>query len=266
VVITDGDTEIRAQAARMYERQGVAVITDSVRILSPDALIEADSAFYYLKERRAELYGNVRVHQDSLDILAPLLEYRSSDRLVRAQNGVTLVNPERGFRLDGRRGSYDLGRDIGTVDQSPVLVWERERDSARVTSRQMEWHDKESRALATGSVRLVSGASEVTCDTVVYFAGPDSGLALGSPEVRDSVSHASGQSMAFQLSGGALREVTIRENAAGEYQTEGGDLVEVEGRGIHLWLEGGEIDRIEVTDLGSGRLVRRAEAGAGNPE
>ncbi len=256
VLITDGDTRITANLARMYEGKGLAVLSDAVNITNPDAQVWADSARYHLSDKLAELFGNVRVRQESLDIKAPKLLYLSREKTVRADSGVALENVNRSFRLTGRKGTYDLNNDIGVVDSSPVLVWKRDKDSARVTSRQMHWYEKESRALALGTVRMKSGATELQCDTVVFFSGPDSGLALGRPEVRDSSSRASGDTMTFLVKNGTLDQVMIRNGATGEYRTQGGDSIVVAGSAIHLWVAAGDIDRVEVSELTSGQLIR----------
>ncbi len=256
VVVTDEDTRITANLARMYEARGLALISDAVYITNPDAQIWADSARYHLTDKLAELFGNVRVRQESLDIRAPKLLYQSREKMVRADSGVVLENINRSFRLTGARGTYDLGSDVGVVDSNPVLTWRRDKDSARVTSRQMFWYEKGSRAHAQGDVRLTSGATELECDTLDFISGPDSGLALGRPSVRDSVSRASGDTMTFQVRNGGLERVTIRSRATGEYRTEGGDSIVVAGRAIELRVAGGAIDRVEVSELSSGQLIR----------
>lgn len=256
VVVTDEDTRITANLARMYEARGLALISGAVHILNPDAQIWADSVRYHLTDKLAELFGNVRVRQESLDIRAPKLLYLSKEKTVRADSGVVLENINRSFRLVGERGTYDLDGDVGTVDSSPVLTWRRDRDSARVTSRQMFWYGKGSRAHAQGDVRLESGATELECDTMDFVSGPDSGLALGRPRVRDSASRAGGDTMAFQVRNGGLERVTIRSRATGEYRTEGGDSIVVAGRTIELRVAGGAIDQVEVGELSSGQLIR----------
>ncbi len=259
VVVTDEDTRITANLARMYEGKGIALISDPVHIIDPDAQIWADSARYHLSDKLAELFGNVRVRQESLDIRAPKLLYQSRDKSVLADSGVELENVNRSFRVTGRRGTYDLDSDVGVVDSSPVLTWRRDKDSAVVTSRQMFWYEKTSRAHAQGDVRLNSGATELECDTIDFVSGPDSGLALGRPRVRDSVSRASGDTMSFQVRNGALERVTIRNRATGEYRTEGGDSIVVAGTAIELQVAGGAIDRVEVSEMSSGQLVRTGE-------
>jgi len=256
VVVADQDTRINANLARMYEGKGIALISGAVNITNPDAQIWADSARYNLSDKTAELFGNVRVRQESLDIRAPKLLYRSTQKSVLADSGLELENVDRSFRLTGRRGTYDLKDDVGVVDSSPVLTWRRDRDSAQVTSRQMFWYEKGARAFAHGDVRLKSGSTELECDTIDFFSGPDSGQALGNPRVRDSVSRASGDTMTFRVRNGALERVTIRSRATGEYRTEGGDSIVVAGGTIDLRVAGGAIDQVEVTALSSGQLIR----------
>jgi lipopolysaccharide export system protein LptA len=258
VVITDKDTRITAGLARMYEAKQLAAISDRVFIQSPDAQVWADSALYHLSDRRAELFGDVRVHLESLDITAPRLLYSAADRNVTADSGVALENVARSFRLTGRRGVYDLATDVGTVDSAPVLSWSRKRDSARVTSRRMFWYEQRSRAVAEGDVRLKSGASELACDTAVFYSGSDSGIAWGKPQMHDSSSRASGDSMVFKVRNGALDQVGVRGNAVGQYRTQGGDLIDVSARTIRLWLAGGDVEHIEVSRLISGQLTRAA--------
>jgi lipopolysaccharide export system protein LptA len=269
VVVTDDGTRITASTARMYEGRGLALIQDAVHITNPDAQIWADSVRYRFSDKLAELFGNVRVSQESLDIRAPKLLYLSQERLVRADSGLELENVNRSFRLTGRKGTYDLEGDVGVVDSTPMLTWRRDKDSARVTSRRMSWYEKESRARAQGDVLLKSGATELECDTIEFISGPDSGLALGGPRVRDSVSRASGDTMTFQVRNGGLERVTVLNRATGEYRTEGGDSIVVAGKSIELRVANGAIDQVEVRELSSGQLIRTgrqhsvAEAGTG---
>ncbi|MEO0079043.1 MAG: LptA/OstA family protein [candidate division WOR-3 bacterium] len=257
VVITDKDTRIDADAARLYESRGLAVMSGSVLISSPDARIRADSARYSLSDRRAELFGEVHVEQDSLDIFAPHILHLAQDKLVIADQGLTLHGRTRPFRITGRRGRYDLARNIGLVDEDPALAWFRDEDTARVTSDAMYWYENESRAVAQGGVSIRSGASELLCDTVVFVSGPDSGLALGRPSMKDRSSSATGDTMVFFVRDGALARVNIQGRAAGTYRTEGGELIDISGRSISLELAGGNVERIAIRELWSGQLLRR---------
>ncbi len=256
VVIVDGDTRIGADAARLNDRIGRAMLWGDVRIENRDGLVEADSVLYLFNERRAELYGVVRVRRDSLDILAPWLEYRAGDRMVRADRGLRLKEAGRGFQISGARGSYRLESGIGEVDSAPVLAWPDAGDSARLTARRLRWNEQGSRADAAGQVRLVSGDAELACDSVVFFVGPDSGLAFGNPRVRDQRGDASGDSLHLWVTDGALRQVDIRGNARGDYRTTDAERILVAGAVIRLVFAAGAMERIEVERLTLGQLVR----------
>jgi len=258
VVITDKDTKITGQVARMYESRGLAAVSEQVFIQNPDARIWADSVLYHLSDRRAELFGNVLVRQESIDIRAPRLLYNSADKQVQADSGILMENTTRGFRLTGRKGTYDLANGVGFVDSVPVLSWSQRQDSARVTGTRMLWHEDQSQAVAQGDVRLTSGASELTCDTISFFSGPDTGIAWGRPQMHDNSSRASGDSMIFRLQDGALEQVGVKSNASGQYRTDGGDVIDVKAQTIHLWLVNGDIEHIEVSRLISGQLTRSA--------
>ncbi len=256
VVIADRDTRITADGARLSESRGVAVIAGSVFIQSPDALIWADSARYLLDSRNTDLYGDVRVKQESLYILAPLLSYSVEERVVRARSGVTVQSEQGDFRLTGDGGTYDLGTETGIVDSNPRMIKSGGRDSVVGTAREMRWLAQESRALASGAVRISSGRTGLDCDTLVFLSARDSGLAWGSPVLHDSSSVARGDTVSFEVQDGKMRTVTIAGNATSQYRTEGGEQVDVAGRSLVITLENGEVSVIEVREMSRGVLVR----------
>uniref|UniRef100_A0A7C4GEI4 Organic solvent tolerance-like N-terminal domain-containing protein n=1 Tax=candidate division WOR-3 bacterium TaxID=2052148 RepID=A0A7C4GEI4_UNCW3 len=270
VEITDGDTRLFSRLARVYDSRGLAKMSDSVFISSPDGLVWADSATYRMAEKEAELFGNVRLQQESLFIKAPRLTYSTRERRAQAPDGLEIENADRTYRLTGRRGTYDLDGGVGVVDAEPVLRRAREADSVEVVGRRMSWFENGAMARADGDVVVRSGVSMLRCDTALFFPQADSGVVWGSPEVQDlsgrgrdsskTAGRATGDTMTFRLSGGALRQVSIVGRAEGRYLTEGGDEVFVKGARIRMWLDG-QIDRVEVTEMTSGQLVRRATAG-----
>jgi len=268
VEITDGDTRLFSRLARVYEARGLAKMSDSVFIESPDGLVWADSATYRMAAKEADLFGNVRLQQESLFITAPQLTYSTRQRRAVAPVGLQMENADRTYRLTGGRGTYDLDAGVGVVDSQPVLRRTREADSVEVTGRRMSWFENGATARADGDIVVRSGASVVRCDTALFFPQADSGIAWGNPEVEDlstreragGTSRARGDTMTFRLSQGALRQVAIVGRAEGRYVTEAGDEVLVTGSSIRLWLDG-QIDRIEVSELTSGQLIRRPTRG-----
>lgn len=258
VVLRDGDATLTARETWFYESRGYALARDSVLIRGPEAIVRADSAVYRTRTRLAELFGNVRVKKESLEISAPRLVYSTRGRVVTADSGLVLEGKEWNYRLAGRRGSYDLDGDEGMVDSLPLLSWVRGDDSMRVTGARMTWRERESRAAASGNVRVSSGNSELVCDSALFYATADSGLAWGGPRVRDRAGAANGDTMFFHVRNGALERVAVTGGAEGSYLTEGQNEVSVKGRTIRLWLSAGDIDRIEVIGMTEGQLLRNA--------
>lgn len=256
VVITDGDTRISAGRARLNDRQGYAVIADSVVIVNPESRVEADSAVYRLEERVMMLFGRVRVEQESLIISAPELRYGVAERKVEAGQGLELAHRQQDFVLRGRHGGYDLRERTGVVDSSPRLTFGEAANEVAVTGSRVLWDGDESRATFLDQVRVNSGRAELDCDTLIYHLRGDSGLALGGPELRDSLSRTSGDSVRVKVRDRALESLTVAGGAVGSYRTEGGDRVEVQGTGIDIRFEHGEAVEVEVRDLRRGRLVR----------
>jgi lipopolysaccharide export system protein LptA len=256
VSITDGDTRITAGRARMNERLGYAVIADSVLIENPDASVFADSAVYLMEEQTTRLFGDVVVEQESVLIQAPFLLYSIADKKAFADSGVTVRSRTRDMWLSGDRGTYDMDMNVGIVDSNPVLVQVSGDDTVTVTGREVSWLESESRAVAVGEVKVSSGKAVLECDTLHFFPGADSGFAFGNPRVSDSLSRTDGDTIVLRVADGNLEQVTITGHATGKYKTESGDVVDVVGRVIRIAMENGDVDRIEVLEMESGRLAR----------
>jgi len=256
VSITDGDTRITAGRARMNERSGYAVIADSIVIENPDARVFADSAVYHMDEKITMLFGDVVVEQESVLIQAPFLLYSIADKKALADSGVRVRSRTRDMWLSGDRGTYDMAENVGRVDSNPVLVQVSGDDTVTVTGRQVTWLESESRAVALGGVKVGSGKAVLECDTLHFFPAADSGFAFGNPHVSDSASRTEGDTIVLKVAGGNLEQVTISGHATGRYKTESGDVVDVVGRVIRIAMEKGDVDRIEVLDMESGRLAR----------
>lgn len=254
VTIVDGTTLIRAQVARFNESRGVAVVSESVDISSPDAHVLADSAVYLLDARVTELFGAVRIEMDSLTITAPHLFYRVSERRVDADNGLVIRTRNDGLRLRGARGRYDMDRKEGEVDSLPVLVLGGE-DSVIATSRTMTWQGNGATALLSGDVRVGTRSAGLSADTLLYWTRPDTGVAWGSPRVSDSTGNTEGDTIRLAVVDGALRRVEVTGNAKGHYATSGASVVDVAGEVIRVLLENGELAVIEVEHLTRGWLV-----------
>ncbi|MFO7675398.1 MAG: hypothetical protein R6X12_03670 [bacterium] len=261
VTIVDGSTLITARFARFNESRGVAVVSESVRIVDPRSRVEADSAVYRLDARVTELFGRVRVELDSLSIAAPHLLYFVEEGRVEADDGLEIRTPGNGLTLRGARGRYWMDSRVGEVDSQPELVIS-EGDSVTAGARTMTWHGEDGSALLAGGVRVGTRATSLTADSLYWWTRADTGVAWGSPRVADSLSSTTGDTIRLAVESGALRRVAVTGGAQGRYRSTGTSEVEVAGEVITIRLERGELDVVEVERLARGWLVER---GGGEP-
>lgn len=262
VRIVDGATRIFAGLARFNESRGRATISDSVFIEDAETRVWADSAIYYFDGQLTELYGAVRVELDSVAINAPRLLYSVGERRVDAEDGLTITTLDHGFEVTGARGRYFMDRRVGEVDSLPVLVLDRQADGGEepvtATARKMTWFDADETALLAGDVRVGTGASALTADSLRYWIRADTGLAWGDPRIADTLSSTEGDTIGIEVVGGSLHRVRVSGDARGRYATAGANEVEVAGGVIRIRLDAGELDVIEVERMSRGWLVTRA--------
>jgi len=264
VALSQDGTFLTSRRAVMQEQAGWAVLTESVYIRTPEAQVWADSVVYDFKTRKATILAPVRnnvvVRQDSVVIRARAVEYFISERVLKAGQGLEISTEDGGYLLTGAHGFYNLDERTGVVDSAPLLTIKRGQEPVQVTARQMRYQESGAVARAEGQVRIQSGASSLACDTAIFYPNRDSGFAWGDPVLEDSAGRAAGDTVVFIVSNGALREVALLGRSNGRYRTEGGDTVLVQGKEISVLITDGKIERIEVAELSSGQLVRKAAA------
>jgi lipopolysaccharide export system protein LptA len=245
------------------------VVSDSVCIRSPDAIVHADSAVYFLDARLIELFGRVRVEMDSLTITAPHLLYLVGDQRIDADDGMTVFARGDGTRLRGARGRYFIDRKVGEVDSLPVLELRSQSadshpvsDGVTATARAMMWYGADETTLLAGDVRVGTGTSALTADSLRYWTQADTGVAWGGPRIADSASSTGGDTIRLAVRGGALRLVEVVGGASGQYRAAGSSDVEVSGEVIRIRFEQGELDVVEVERMTRGWLVQRGGPGS----
>uniref|UniRef100_A0A7V3PUZ2 Organic solvent tolerance-like N-terminal domain-containing protein n=1 Tax=candidate division WOR-3 bacterium TaxID=2052148 RepID=A0A7V3PUZ2_UNCW3 len=261
VTITDKGTVIHSRYAQLSRSQDQAVLSDSVRIQTPEVFVLADSVEYDFQQRQSWLYARpgkmVLVRQESVEIRAPVVAYDVNQGLVQAPQGLELKTRSQSFLLTGKDGVYFVNSRSGIVDSEPVLTIRNDQEAVVVTANKMEYAEYDSRFLAAGKVRVCSGAGELVCDSAVFFMNGDSGIAWGLPQVHDSSGTAKGDTLVFYLQERALRQVSLHGRTEGEYRTEAGETVLVTGSVLSMLLDKGKIEEITVDNLISGQLIRK---------
>jgi lipopolysaccharide export system protein LptA len=258
VIIVDRDTKITAKNARFYESKNLAIVHDSVKITNPSATIKSDTAYYYLYERKTVLKGNVLVSQESLEIKAPELIVEYQKDLATAQNGFLIVEKPHSIEITGKTGAYFLNKEEGIIDSLPYLKI-MENETLEVTSQKLSFKNKENFATATGKVKVTSGQTVLTCDSLVYNWEKDSGKALGQPVLRENNNELKGKTIYFFARDAELERMEIEGEAYGNYYNDEGDRVEIGGELLSIFFAEGKTNSIKVKNVNFGKLYRRGE-------
>lgn len=261
VAITDRGTIIVSRNAQLAPGRERAVLWDSVRIYTPEVDVQADSIEYEFPQRRSRIFARpgrvITLRHDSVEIVAPILDYFFDDDLIQAPAGLEVIGPRENFLLYGRRGGYFLNARQGRVDSEPVLrINPGTGNEVEITALCMEYAEYEGRLRAAGGVRVRSGTGVLSCDTAFFFPGGDSGVGWGNTEIRDSAGVAEGERLIFYLQERLLRRLVLTGRAQGQYRTGTGETVLVSGSQLSIELAGGKINVVEVADLSSGQLIR----------
>jgi lipopolysaccharide export system protein LptA len=111
----------------------------------------SDRALRYLKQNKVELFGNVRLVRDSIDLRAPEGVYFGDTRRSEMRNGVTM-----------RRGSL------------------------RLTSTSGQYFSDDKKAVFVGDVVVVDTTSTTRCDVLTYFEADERSIAVGRVQVSDT--------------------------------------------------------------------------------
>ena len=258
VTIIDRDTRITAQNARFYENKNLAIVHDSVIITNPSAIIKSDTANYYLDVRKTIFKGNVSVTQESLLILAPDLTVDYKRDRASAKNGFIIIEQPNSIQITGKVGEYFLDKEEGMIDSLPHLEVKK-NETLQVFSQKLSFKNKAKSALATGSVKAISGKAILTCDTLIYNWERDSGKALGNPILKENNNEVKGRTIYFLVQEGELEQMVIEGEALGNYYTNQGGKVEISGESLRLFFSEGKTNSITVKNTRSGKFYRRGE-------
>lgn len=258
VTIIDRDTKITAQNARFYENKNLAIVHDSVIITNPSAIIKSDTANYYLDVRKTIFRGNVVVTQESLEIKAPELTVEYQNDRASAKNGFIIIEQPNSIQITGQTGEYFLNKEEGMIDSLPQLEVKK-NETLQVFSQKLSFKNKTKLALASGSVKAISGNAILVCDTLIYNWERDTGKATGNPILKENNNEVKGSKIYFLVQEGELKQMVIEGEALGNYYTNQGGKVEIKGESLRLFFSEGKTNSIAVKNVQSGKFYRKEE-------
>ncbi|VBB09282.1 pectin lyase fold/virulence factor [Lucifera butyrica] len=158
--------ELAADTIEYDSAQGVMTANGGVvTVTRGNAVMTGTSATYNTKTKEAEVSGGVKVVQDDATLTAPEVRSFEDNHIVATGGNVVLVKGE--DTLYGPLMEYYVDKQYAIVPQNGKLVT---ADSV-MTADKIEAFTAENRAVATGSVHIVSEQRQLdaTGDQAVYY-------------------------------------------------------------------------------------------------
>jgi lipopolysaccharide export system protein LptA len=124
-----------------------------------------DRALRYLTQNKFELFGNVRIHRDSVIIRSREGVYYGDQRLMEGRNGVELDQGR--THLTALNGKYFVDEKRSLFWGDVVLV----DTSSRITCNILNYFEPETRSVATGSVHVFETANGINMygDSLIHI-------------------------------------------------------------------------------------------------
>ncbi len=125
--------------------------------------ITCNRVIQYYNLNKADLFGNVKVVQDTLTILAPQGTYYGNESKVVCPAGATLMDPK--TTLKANYGVYLFSQDLANFRGNVRIT---DNKSYTITSEELDYYRNVQKSYARGNVKVVSDSSVIYSDNVVY--------------------------------------------------------------------------------------------------
>jgi lipopolysaccharide export system protein LptA len=117
----------------------------------------------YFDQNKAELYGNVRVIQDTLSIFASQGTYFGSDAKVVCPAGATLTDPK--TTLKANYGVYFFNQDLANFKGNVKIT---DNSSYTITSDELDYYRNVQKSYCRGNVKITTDSAVIYSDKLIY--------------------------------------------------------------------------------------------------
>lgn len=125
--------------------------------------ITCNRVIQYYNLNKADLFGNVKVVQDTLTILAPQGTYYGNESKVVCPAGATLMDPK--TTLKANYGVYLFSQDLANFRGNVRIT---DNKSYTITSDELDYYRNVQKSYARGNVKVVSDSSVIYSDNLVF--------------------------------------------------------------------------------------------------
>jgi lipopolysaccharide export system protein LptA len=135
----------------------------NVSLTHNDVKISAARVIQYFDQNKAELYGNVHVIKDTLNIYCPTGIYYGNEGKVVCPDGATLTDPK--ATLKANSGTYLFSQDLAQFRGNVHIT---DNSTYTITSDALDYYRQVSKSYANGNVKIVTDSAVITSDNLVY--------------------------------------------------------------------------------------------------
>jgi lipopolysaccharide export system protein LptA len=180
----------------------------NVSLTHNNVKITCNRVVQFFDQNRAELYGNVKVVQDTLTILAPAGTFYGNESKVVCPSGATLIDPK--STLKANYGIYLFNQDLANFSGNVRITDER---SYTITSDELDYYRSVQKSYARGNVKVVSDSSIIYSDNLIYEKLIGISTATGNVKIEsDSTVITSGKATYFDNEKKSIAEENVRIN------------------------------------------------------
>lgn len=180
----------------------------NVSLTHNNVKINCNRVVQYFDQNRAELYGNVKVVQDTLTILAPSGTYYGNESKVVCPSGATLIDPK--STLKANYGVYLFNQDLANFRGNVRITDDK---SYTITSDELDYYRNVQKSYARRNVKVVSDSSTIYSDNLVYEKLIGISTATGNVKIEsDSTVITSAKATYFDFEKKSIAEENVRIN------------------------------------------------------
>lgn len=207
---------------RIIEGEQVREAIGNVSLTHNNIKINCTRVIQYFNQNKADLYGNVRVVQDTLSISAPQGTYYGNESKVVCPAGAVLTDPK--TTLKANYGIYLFSQDLANFRGNVRIT---DNNSYTITSDELDYYRNVQKSYARGNVKVVTDSSVIYSDNMIYEKLIGISTATGNVRIEsDSTVITSKKATYFEFEKKSIAEDSVRINFLTEDAVVTGDYSE----------------------------------------
>ena len=264
VVIESRATRITCAEAKISEASGWVRLFQDVRLEDRNGVVSAVSATYYFNEERGYLKDSVKIVTPDEEISADSLYYDGMHDSVEMYGNVLIADMRNDMLVSGDHGWYNLERDEGLLSGEPRLeIARQEKPPIVVYANTFELLTEQELFHGYDSVRALIDSITVLCDTFSYDLKEDKGK-MARPRIQEKQNELTGTQGKFTMKNKEIEVLSV-EQGHSTYYTKEGSRNYVQGEMISIMFQEGQARRIVVDGEPKGHLsLKRSSESAGD--